>query len=75
MITKSREINLEDFLSDSLSDYPFSIAFLTGWLVKTTKAKMLQILEEAANIPTVDIANIGYNNALIVDAMAVLQAA
>ena len=43
--------------------------------MKTTKAKMLHILEEAAKIPTVDIANIGDNNALMVDAKAVLQAA
>ena len=47
---------------------------MTGGLVKTTKAKMLHILEAAANNPIVDIMNIGDNNALIVDAMAVLQA-
>lgn len=73
VISKSREINLKELLSYSLSDYPLSIATVTGGLVKTTKAKMLHILEEAANNPIVDIANIGDNNALIVDAMAVLQ--
>ena len=74
VISKSREINLKELLSYSLSDYPLSIATVTGGLVKTTKAKMLHILEEAANNPVVDIANIGDGNALIVDAMAVLQA-
>ena len=39
------------------------------------KAKILHILEEAAKSTTVDIANIVDNNALIVDAMAVLKAA
>ena len=73
VISKSREINLKELLSYSLSDYPLSIATVTG-LVKTTKAKMLHILEEAASNPIVDIMDIGENNALIVDAMAVLQA-
>jgi hypothetical protein len=68
------EINLKELLSYSLSDYPLSIATVTGCLVKISKANILHILEEAANNPTVDIMNIGDNNALIVDAMAVLQA-
>lgn len=35
---------------------------------------MLHILEEAASNPVVDIMDIGENNALIVDVMAVVQA-
>ena len=74
VISKSREINLKELLSYCLSDYPLSIATVAGGLVKTTKAKMLHILEEAANNPVVDTVNIGENNALIVDVMAVIQA-
>jgi hypothetical protein len=55
VISKSWEINLKELLSYSLSDYPLSISTVTGCLVKTLKAKMLHILEEAANNPTVTL--------------------
>ena len=74
VILKSREINLKELLSCCFSDYPLSIITGAGGLAKTTKAKMLHKLEEAANNPVMDMVNIGENNALIVDVMAVIQA-
>ena len=73
VISRSREINLKELLSYSLSDYPLSLATVTGGLVKTTKAKMMHMLEEGVNNPTVDIGSITDNNTLVVDAMAILQ--
>lgn len=73
VMSKTREINLKELLSYSLSDYPLSLSTVSGGLVKTAKAKMLEILEGVANNPVVETENLGVDNALIVDAMAVLQ--
>ena len=73
-MSKSREIDLKDLLSYNLSDYPLSLATAAGGLVKTAKSKMFEILESTVVDSKVDPNNVGDRNALIVDAMAVLQA-
>ncbi len=72
IISKNREIDLEEVLSYSLGSFPLSLATPTGGLVKTAKSKLLEIIENEAGNPEVDIHSF-HNNALIVDAMAVLQ--
>ena len=73
ILSKTREINLEELLSYSLSDYPLSLTTVSGGLVKTAKAKMFEILEGMAVDPVVEADGIGQRNALIIDAMAVVQ--
>lgn len=72
VIAKNREVNLKEVLSYSLGSFPLSLATPNGGLVKTAKSKLLEILEREADNPEVDIRSF-HNNALIVDAMAVLQ--
>ena len=73
VMSKTREVNLKELLSYSLSDYPLSIATVSGDPVKTAKSKMLEILEGVTDSPEVDPTSLGDHNALIVDAMAILQ--
>lgn len=75
ILSKTREINLKELLSYSLSDYPLSLATVNGGLVKTAKSKMFEILEGMALNPVIDnpAEDIGERNALIIDAMAVIQ--
>ena len=74
VISKTREINLKGLLSFSLSEFPLSIATAFGDLVKTTKSKMFEVLEKTAGSPVVDADSLQNRTALIVDAMAVVQA-
>ena len=74
-MSKSHELNLKEILSYNLSDYPLSLATVTGGLVKTAKSKMFEILQNmVAEAPVVSFENIGERNALIVDAFAILHA-
>jgi hypothetical protein len=73
IISKTREINLKELLSYSLCDYPLALSTVSGSLVKTAKAKMLELLEDMACNPVVEREHVEQNNALIVDAMAILQ--
>ena len=73
MLSKTREINLKELFSYSLSDYPLSLATVSGSLVKTSKAKMFEILAPFAGDLMVDMESLGDGNALVLDAMAVLQ--
>ena len=72
ILAKSRQIDLEEVLSYSLGVYPLSLATASGTFVKTAKSKLFEILESETKNSAVDISN-RLNNALIVDAMAVLQ--
>ena len=72
VMSKSRDIDLKDLLSYCLGDYPLSLATVSGGLVKTAKAKMLEILEGEAE-SVVDNDHLGDATVLIVDAMAALQ--
>ena len=73
ILAKSRQIDMKEVLSYSLGIYPLSLATATGSIVKTVKSKLFEILESEACDSEVDISS-QINNALIVDAMAVLQA-
>ena len=59
-------------LSYSLGSFPLSLATPTGGLVKTAKSKLHEIVEDEVGNIEIDINNF-HNNAIIVDAMAVLQ--
>ena len=72
LIAKSREVDLKDVLSYSLGVYPLSLSTTSGSLLKTAKCKLFEIVEDEAGSPLVDLKQCT-NNALIVDAMAVLQ--
>ena len=72
--SKTREIDLKGLLSFSLSEFPLSIATVSGNLVKTTKSKMFEVLEKTASSPVIDVDSLQNSTALIVDAMAVVQA-
>jgi hypothetical protein len=72
VIAKSRKVDLKELLSYSLGTYPLSLSTTTGGLVKTAKSKLVEILEDEAGNPEVDMRGFN-NNALIVDAMAVVQ--
>ena len=74
VISKTREIDLKGLLSFSLSEFPLSIATASGDLVKTTKSKMFEILEKTAGSPVVEADSLQNRTALIVEAMAVVQA-
>ena len=74
VISKTREIDLKGLLSYSLNEFPLSIATVSGDLVKTTKSKMFEILEKMANSPIVHVESFYDGTALVVDAMAIVQA-
>ena len=74
VLSKTREINLKELFSYSLyCDYPLSLATVSDSLMKTSKAKMFEILEPFAGDLVVDVENLGDGNALVLDAMAVWQ--
>lgn len=72
VIAKSRKVYLKELLSYSLGTYPLSLSTTTGGLVKTAKSKLFDILEDEAGNPEADMRAFN-NNAIIVDAMAVIQ--
>ena len=72
VIAKSRKVDLKELLSYSLGTYPLSLSTTAGGLVKTAKSKLFGILEDEARNPEVDMRAFN-NNAIIVDAMAVVQ--
>ena len=74
VISKTCKIDLKGLLSFSLSEFPLSIATVSGDLLKTTKSKMFEVLEKTAGSPVVDADSLQNRTALIVDAMAVVQA-
>ena len=72
VIAKSRQVDLKELLSYSLGTYPLSLSTTTGGLVKTAKSKLAEVLENESGNPEVDVCAFN-NNAIIVDAMAVIQ--
>jgi hypothetical protein len=74
VISKTREIDLKGLLSYSLNEFPLSIATVSGDLVKTTKSKMFETSEKMANSPIVHVESFYDGTALVVDAMAIVQA-
>eukprot|EP00794_Sanderia_malayensis_P012433 gene12433-13718_t len=74
VIAKSRDVILREVLSYSLGVYPLSLSTPSGSLVKTTKSKLFEIVENLADKPEVYMKAF-QENVLIVDAMAILQTA
>ena len=73
LVPKSRDIDMQNVLSYCLGVYPLSLASVNGSLLKTAKSKLADILESASGNPHVDKTDIPNDNALVVDAMAVVQ--
>ena len=63
------EVSMKEVLSYSLSPIPWSLALPDGGLVKTVKAKLLDVI--AKNTTTIDA--LRNNCALIIDGMVILQ--
>jgi hypothetical protein len=71
LIVKNRNLDLKEVLQYSLRSFPLSLATLEGNLVKSTKSKLLNIIENEVEEALVE--HIAGENALIIDAMALLQ--
>ena len=67
VIAKSQQVDLEELLS-----YSLSLSTTTGGLVKTAKSKLAEELENESGNPEANVCAFN-SNALIVDAMAVIQ--
>lgn len=72
LITKSRNLNIEEVLKYSLRPFPSSLATSEGDLIKIQKSKLLQAVKNEADSPTVAGLPDG-NNACVLDAFAILQ--
>lgn len=72
LIAKSRKLQMEEVLKYSLRPFPGSLPTSEGDLVKTTKSKLLQKIEEDVPSASVDLPAVE-NKAYILDAMVVLQ--
>ena len=72
LISKSRNLDMEEVLKYSLRPFPSSLATSEGDLVKTAKSKLLQTIEEEVQDASVDLPAVE-EKAYILDAMAVLQ--
>ncbi|XP_028408501.1 uncharacterized protein LOC114531057 [Dendronephthya gigantea] len=73
LVAKSRDVDMQNILSYCLGAYPLSLASVSGSFLKTAKSKLAEILEREGENPHVDQTDIPHDNALIVDAMAVVQ--
>lgn len=70
-IGSSRNIDMKDVLSYSLRKFPSPFATTNGMLVKTPKSKFMHLIEERTDDPFTE--QLPVNNALMIDAMALLQ--
>lgn len=70
-VGKSRDIDMKEVLTYSLRKFPQPIATIDGQLVKTPKAKLLHILEGRVKDPIIE--QVPSNNAILIDAMALIQ--
>ena len=71
LLAKSRDVDMKEVLQYSLRPYPSPIATFDGSMVKTQKSKLMQIVEEKANIDHLD--SIPRDGCIVIDAMALLQ--
>ena len=71
LIAKSRNLEMKEVLTYSLRPYPHPLATNEGGLVKTVKAKSLNMIENETEDGSVDLP-VG-DKAYIFDAMAILQ--
>ncbi|XP_046864636.1 uncharacterized protein LOC124459156 isoform X2 [Xenia sp. Carnegie-2017] len=75
VLSTTRNVDLKELLSFSLSEFPLSLATPTGGFVKTAKSKMFEVMETLGDKSVlVDVQSLPEKStALLVDAMAVLQ--
>ena len=71
LIGKSRNIDTQELLSYALKSAPLPFANINGSMVKTDKAKLMHAIEES--VPNPIVSEVPAPNALVVDAMALLQ--
>ena len=71
IIGKSREVDLKNLLSYSLTPVPLSLGTSNGTICKTNKASLMHELEKGAEC----VSEIPWGSALIIDAMAFVQQA
>lgn len=71
IIGKSREVDLKNLLSYSLTSVPLSLGTGNGTICKTNKANLMHELEKGAEC----VPEIPWGSALIIDAMAFVQQA
>lgn len=72
LLAQSININMKEVLSYSLGPFPLSISTEQGSLRKTPKSKLLDLIETYTNSQSVE--HIPEGGALILDAMAIVQA-
>ena len=72
LLASSRSIDMREVLCYQLGPYPLSLATIDGSRTKTVKASLMHLLEEQA--PECVVNKVPANSALIIDAMALLQA-
>ena len=53
VVAQAREFNMQDVLSHELGPLPYSLATLDGGLMKTSKSKLLPLLEK--DVTSLDI--------------------
>ncbi len=71
VIAKNRDIDLEHVFTYSLRPYPRALATDSGGMIKTSKSKLLHVVEQEAGVPLIE--QIPESNTTIVDGMALLQ--
>ena len=72
LVAESRNLHLPDIFKYSLRPFPRSLATSEGELVKTSKSKLIHVIEEEAQ--TSSVSDLPHeDNACILDGMAVLQ--
>ena len=72
LVARSRNLQLEDIFRYSLRPFPSSLATHEGDLVKTSKAKLLHIIEDKVKDCTVSQPQV-HDKACVLDAMAIIQ--
>lgn len=70
-VGKSRDIDMKEVFTHSLGQFPSPIATNDGHLVKTSKAKLMHIIE--SRVEDASIEQVPCNNALMIDGMALIQ--
>ncbi|CAB3997096.1 Hypothetical predicted protein [Paramuricea clavata] len=70
-VGKARDVDMKEVPTYSLRKFPSPLSTVDGQLVKTSKAKLLHILEGRVEHSAID--QLPPNNALILDGMALIQ--
>ena len=70
-VGKSRDIDMKKVFTHSLPQFPSPIATNDGHLVKTSKAKLMHIIESREEDASIE--QVPCDNALMIDGMALIQ--